>query len=161
MPLEVNAYAKMKGSNAAKNRVNKTKRLIIFHLVICCPVVQWLAIVFFGLNELLINKIDTVKGKSKKAFENCLRFIPDCLRISSSLKFQAKEIRKNNEMKNKKIAIKNITINTLLIKESRSKLFSLCELSLGVCSYELKYKTNNEQKNIVLIIDKTNKIREY
>ncbi|WP_129640151.1 hypothetical protein [Mesomycoplasma dispar] len=132
MPLEDNAYVKIKASNAVKNRVNKTKRLIIFHLVISCLVVQWLAIVFFGLNELLINKIDTVKGKIKKAFENCLRFIPDCLRISSSLKFQAKEIRKNNEIKNKKIAIKNIVINTLPIKESRSKLFFLCELSLGL-----------------------------
>ncbi|WP_326564859.1 hypothetical protein [Mesomycoplasma ovipneumoniae] len=132
MPLEDNPYVKIKANNTTKNRVNKIKRLIIFHLVISCLVVQWLAIVFFELNELLINKIDTVKGKSKKAFENCLRFIPDCLRISSSLKFQAKEIRKNNEMKNKKITIKSIVINTFPIKESRSILLSLCELSLGL-----------------------------
>lgn len=110
---------------------------------------------------MLINKIDTVKGKSKKAFENFLRFIPDCLRISSSLKFRAKEIRKNNKIKNKEIAIKNIVITTLPIKESRSKLFFLCALSLGLYSYELLYKTIDETKNIVLIIDKTNKIQNF
>ncbi|WP_341492431.1 hypothetical protein [Mesomycoplasma ovipneumoniae] len=90
-------------------------KLIIFHLNINCLVVQSLPIEILSLNDLVINKIEVIKGISAKPIEYCLTSSPVCLNTSSFFKFQAKKIRKPNEARNNNANIPLIVVFNLPI----------------------------------------------
>ncbi|MXR13366.1 hypothetical protein DR085_00520 [Mycoplasma flocculare] len=66
---------------------------------------------------LIINIIEVIKGIRAKPIEYHLIFNPDCLNVSSSRSFQAKEIRKTNEKRNKKIKINDNAFIVILIEK--------------------------------------------